>query len=178
MQNAAWLARRKELVMRARHIPIRDKNGIVVANAIVDAIDYLRLCRYRWHFGGRNGHVARWDVNHKRVWMHHEVMSTRQRLDHENRNPLDNRRSNLRVVSTAENAQNQDSRGGSSRHRGVVWDKTRNKWRAQAVLNGRCHNLGRFSNEEEAAVAASRFRAKHMPFSEDALMRERELVAA
>lgn len=147
---------------------------------IVDADDYARLSRYRWHIGGADRHVARWDRDHRRVWLHHEVLrlAVPVLVDHINLNPLDNRKANLRLATTALNAQNQGSRGGSSQHRGVVWDKTRGKWRAQCVLNGRCHNLGRYDNEEEAAHVVSTFRAEYMPFSEDARLAEQELVAA
>jgi hypothetical protein len=56
-------------------------------------------------------------------------------------------------------------KGGSSRHRGVTWDKRRSKWRAQAVVRGRCHFLGLFSDEQDAASRAKAFRDEHMPYA-------------
>lgn len=154
--------------MRTRRLPIHGRHGLR-AYALVDAEDHSRLAGYRWHLTGKKyGHVARWEPGHLRVYLHHQVLGVVTLLDHVNRNALDNRKENLRRATNAENAQNQDSRGGASRFRGVTWDRSRGKWRAQCVVDGKCHNLGRYDSEEEAGVVASRFRAAHMPFSEDA----------
>lgn len=87
-------------------------------------------------------------------------------VDHRNGDGLDNRRSNLRLVTRAQNKQNVSARGGYSKHRGVTFDRRRQKWKAQVKLNGTTHNVGRFDDELEAARAASAFRRQHMPFSE------------
>src|SRR5699024_11844646 len=43
-------------------------------------------------------------------------------------------------------------RGGStSRYKGVSWDKSRRRWRADIKVNGKQVHLGRFENEEDAA---------------------------
>jgi len=78
---------------------------------------------------------------------------------------LDNRKANLRIVTPQQSAQNVSSRGGSSLHRGVTWRKDKNKWVAQAQLNGKNHYLGLFDSEIEAARVAAEWRKKHMPFS-------------
>jgi hypothetical protein len=104
--------------------------------------------------------------------MHRFVLGLRKgdprKVDHKNRNRLDNRRENLRVVTSAENAQNLERNYGRSRHRGVAWHKVTKKWRAVVRLDGRQHHLGYFDDEDEAGAVASAFRAQHMPFSSDA----------
>lgn len=104
-----------------------------------------------------------------RVFLHRVILGLAPEdprlVDHIDGNTLDNRRANLRVVTAAQNAQNQGSRGGSSEHRGVTWDRARGKWMASAMLNGKRTTIGRFATEDEAAAAASAWRAKHMPFS-------------
>jgi hypothetical protein len=79
-------------------------------------------------------------------------------VDHVNGDGLDNRRSNLRVCTHAENARNQSSRTrmSTSRFRGVVWAKDRRKWRAMIGDNGRTVHLGNFTDEIEAAQAYDR----------------------
>lgn len=156
--------------MRTAKIPIHGIGGVVRAHALVDAEDLPRLALFRWHLVGPNKHVARWIRKGRRAYLHHDVMGSVELFDHINRNKLDNRRDNLRPATSAENAQNQDSRGGRSKYRGVVWDKPREMWRAQVMLDGRYKTLGRFRDEDEAGAAASRFRAEHMPFSEDAAL--------
>jgi hypothetical protein len=88
-------------------------------------------------------------------------------VDHINRDKLDDRRGNLRIVTPAESRQNTPAISG--RHRGVSWDAARGKWQAKAQLNGRMVQIGRFASEEEAHQAVSNWRSEHMPFSEDAI---------
>jgi hypothetical protein len=79
---------------------------------------------------------------------------TRLDVDHVNRNPLDNRRRNLRVVTRSRNLLNTVVRaGGSSRFRGVSLDRRSGKWKAYIKVNGRHRHLGLFAVEEEAARA-------------------------
>lgn len=156
--------------MRTAKLPIHGRGGVVRAHALVDAEDLPRLALHRWHLVGPKKHVARWIRKGARAYLHHDVMGSVEVFDHINRNKLDNRRENLRPATIAENSQNQDSRGGISRHRGVTWDKERRKFRAQVMLDGRYRTLGRFDSEDEAGAVAAKFRAEHMPFSEDAAL--------
>ncbi len=45
------------------------------------------------------------------------------------------------------------SRQHTSRFRGVLWDKCRNKWAARITVDDQCRSLGRFDDEIEAAKA-------------------------
>ena len=85
------------------------------------------------------------------TWLHHVVAGKKQ--DHVNRNGLDNRRSNLRPATKSQNMANAISRGGSSRFKGVLWDKARGKWKAQGKVNYKGICIGRFDLEEDAARA-------------------------
>jgi hypothetical protein len=84
--------------------------------ALVDEEDFERLSRYRWKAkpnGGMN-HVyavrntTTRDGRHLMVRMHREVLRYTGDLDidHINRNALDNRRANLRIVSRSVNSAN------------------------------------------------------------------------
>ena len=145
----------------------------VVAHARVDDDDLAELAQYRWHLSD-TGYAARWAGGRKdkhRVRMHRQILglerSDKRQTDHINRDKLDNRRQNLRVVAgDAENRQNVPARGGYSEHRGVTYDKTRGKWMAQAKC-GALRWVKRFDTEEEAAAAARAWREQHMPFALD-----------
>jgi hypothetical protein len=89
----------------------------------------------------------------------------KREVDHINHNKLDNRRSNLEIVTRAENGQNRIDGTGASRYRGVFWRADRQKWKACVELDGHAHHLGCFNSEEEAARVAAEWRAEHMPFS-------------
>jgi len=105
--------------------------------------------------------------------MHREILGISQagRLlqgDHINRNRLDNRKANLRIVDPAGQAQNHSARRGStSPFRGVSWHSVTGKWQARVGLDGRQHHLGVFSTEEEAARIAALFRIRYMPYATD-----------
>jgi hypothetical protein len=85
--------------------------------------------------------------------------------DHINRNKLDNRRSNLRIVPPTANTQNMVRHGGTSPYRGVHWAKAERRWRAQISKNGKGIALGYYDDEIEAARAAQRARLELMPYA-------------
>ena len=92
---------------------------------------------------------------HRLVWvMHHGSIPQDKQIDHIDRNPLNNKISNLRLVSDAENKLNLPMRKTNrSGHRGVHWDKERKKWFAQIQRNKKTTALGRFDNLEDAVEA-------------------------
>lgn len=160
-------------------IAISNRAGETIAHAQVDA-EEATLGEYCWlmQSGGYAVRVFR-DAFKKQhsVLMHRAVLGLSfgdgLHVDHINRDKLDNRKSNLRVVTLEQNAQNRPSnRGSTSQHRGVSWATDRSKWRANASLGGRgrskSFSLGYFDNELEAAAAASEFRIANMPFAVEA----------
>jgi hypothetical protein len=76
-------------------------------------------------------------------------------VDHINQDKSDNRWVNLRGATRPQNSANVavGARRNTSGLIGVVWDKSRSKWRAQIRISGRKTNLGRFESREEAARA-------------------------
>ncbi len=91
--------------------------------------------------------------------MHRVIMGCQPgdpHIDHVDHDGLNNRRANLRVASHSQNAANGRSHvDSSSTFKGVSWDASRSKWRAQIKDSANRSNrfLGRFDNEEEAARA-------------------------
>jgi len=80
-------------------------------------------------------------------------------IDHINGNRLDNRISNLRVVSKSQNAQNSLIRkDNSSGVKGVSWCKMMKKWFAYININKKRTKVGYFDNLSEAAKAVSEAR--------------------
>ncbi len=95
----------------------------------------------------------------QKITLHRAVMGFGPgdpRIDHVNGNGLDCRRSNLRVVTHAENIRNMRvPRTNTSGFKGVIRQnqKTGRMWRAQLKTDGRTHGLGSYCTAEEAARA-------------------------
>lgn len=151
-------------------VPLHGRDGTIKAFAVVDQADGDRVGQWPWWIRNGAGYVGGM-VEGQVVLLHHFIYGEVPGglvLDHINRCRLDNRRANLRVVTNAQNAQNQGSRGGSSSFRGVTWDKSRGKWMATGMLDGKRRTLGRFDSEDEAGRVAAEWRAAYMPFSAEA----------
>lgn len=74
-------------------------------------------------------------------------------IDHINREPDDNRFCNLREVTMQQNLMNRKFSKGSSEFKGVSFDKSKMKFKAQINIKGKRTHLGYFKCEIEAAMA-------------------------
>lgn len=132
-------------------------------SAIVDDECYNELNKWRWHCDGR-GYAARTEHNGydngKRVTqsikMHRQILRASKGVfvDHINGDKLDNRRSNLRFATTAQNNRNSKTPAhNSSGYKGVYEDKRnlKNKWQAYITVDNKKIHLGYFYTKEDAA---------------------------
>lgn len=132
------------------------------AYAMVDNDDFQGLSKYHWSVNG-NGYVWRsyWkDKKVKHESMHRRLLMCKhgEICDHINRNPLDNRKSNLRKCNKITNGQNSNKRkigrnGNpcSSKFKGVYFHA--GKWEVQIVVCKKKVYLGRFEDQKMAALA-------------------------
>jgi len=131
----------------ARYIPLTQGRF-----AIVDAEDYEELAKRKWFFAGqgKTGYaVSQQSRREKRVWMHRLIMKAPKGLyvDHIDWNGLNNRESNLRLCTAAENSQNRGPIANCySRYKGVSWHKTNKRWNPTIKACGKRYNLGAFKN--------------------------------
>lgn len=155
-------------------IPLCRRDGSISGYVLINAADVAWASQYRWHltdkgYAARNVWVGR---KHHMVPMHRELLGLSKgdglEVDHRNRNRCDNRRSNLRAVTSDDQHHNRSSyAGSSSRFRGVSWHKVTQKWRARVQVYGKTHYLGLFDSEEEAGAAIRAARLDVMPFALD-----------
>ena len=83
-------------------------------------------------------------------------------VDHINGIKDDNRWSNLRPATHAQNMRNRRSqKGSSSKFLGVSKHTASGKWQAYIRVNGKNTNLGYFKKEEDAAKAYDAAASKH-----------------
>lgn len=113
-------------------------------------------CWYESH-GYATTNMLMDDGTIKRVRLHVYVFSdcpVGRVRDHINGNRLDNRRDNIRFVTTQQNNHNHGkSKMNTSGHTGVSWDVDRKKWFARIKIDNKHINLGRFSNLQDAIAA-------------------------
>lgn len=155
-------------------VPLLGRGGSVRGYALVDAKDYDAVARRRWFLTG--GYAYRHEARNGKqvsVYMHRELMGLAQgdarQVDHINRNGLDNRRSNIRLVTAAENRQNQGhQRGSATGVRGVYWRPDIRKYVALVQVRYQRHYLGLFETLGEADAAACGGRARLMAHSPEA----------
>ena len=93
---------------------------------------------------------------HRIIWLISYGCFPAEQIDHIDGNGLNNRLSNLREVSDAENKKNlpmrSDNKSGVT---GVSWHRKANKWISQIQVKGENNYLGIFTNLEDALKARS-----------------------
>lgn len=127
-------------------------------HAIVDAEDYEWLSLYKWqyHSGYATRSVYVPGKNPKTIRMHRVITEAKKGLqvDHINSNRLDNRRSNLRVCTHAENMHNRGTMpNNKSGFIGVSWVKRERRWWAYISVNGKNKSLRYHNTATQAARA-------------------------
>lgn len=126
--------------------------------AIVDDEDYEALSVYTWYLDS-TGYPRRTYTSDKvrTIRMHTQILGKVPRkmaTDHINRDKLDNRRANLRVVPWQINCVNKSMQSNNtSGITGVSYDKRRDNWVVQMQRKGVCIYRRRFINLSDAIVA-------------------------
>lgn len=129
--------------------------------ALVDSQDYEQLNQWSWYANSNSPHLwyacRRKQVDKKRTLflMHRVILNAPRHLqvDHINGNGLDNTRANLRLCTQSQNLHNQRTVFGSSKYKGVYWNKFGKQWRAHIGIDGKVVHLGYFRSEKQAALA-------------------------
>lgn len=131
--------------------------------AIVDDQHFAHLSQYKWHalktktkyYAVRTSWI-KGQGRGKMIYMHREIMKPEDHLsvDHINGNSLDNRISNMRVVTHSQNLKNlKVNARNKSGFKGVSFIKNDKKWLASIQVNGKSKSLGRYLTKEDAYKA-------------------------
>lgn len=129
--------------------------------AIIDNDDLGLISNHEWYLAKRRkANYAATAINGRLVLMHRLILGLKTRLihaDHINSNGLDNRRSNLRTCTAAENNRN---RGAYKNNRvgfkGVSETVPGKRWNARITIDKKLISLGSFHTPELAARAYDR----------------------
>ena len=131
--------------------------------AVIDEEDYDMLEQHTWRAQNwGSGFYAVTNIRavdgRQRILSMHRLLLGLQRGDpregdHINHDTLDNRRSNLRVCTRAQNQYNYRSNRGASQYQGVTHLNRKTPWQATIQINGKHLYLGVFASEIAAAEA-------------------------
>lgn len=130
--------------------------------AIVDEADYAELSQYKWYTqnSGHTGYAKRMTSKSlgrpHLVRMHRVILDAPHdmQVDHINGDGLDNRRSNLRLCTNAENQHNRRKfKNTASKYKGLAFFSGPKMWGALIKIAGHKQWLGYFATEAEAAQA-------------------------
>lgn len=151
-------------------IDLYNKQREVISQAIIDVKDVDLVSSYKWT-KATNGYVMA-KIGDRIVYLHRFIMQNIKdicvkEVDHINRNPLDNRRVNLRLTTPSENLLNKSNYSNSkSGHKNIHFSKDRNKWVFSISYEGNRHSK-RFNTIEEAIVYRNNYYSKHNIFCYD-----------
>lgn len=160
--GGAFMKNKYEIRGDITAIFLNHKGGVV--ETLIETADLSTVSTYpgTWYLSGCGYVCGQVKITPGRkgkrrvIRLHRLVMNAPEGLevDHINRDRLDNRRSNLRLVTLQENLKNKSVyKNNKVGKTGVSFKKDVEKWRAYRYENGKQIHLGYFDTVEEAISA-------------------------
>lgn len=140
-------------------IALYDKNLKEVARAIIDLDDIQKVKKYKWTLNDSGYVVASVKGRKSKLRLHRYLMnvdkydSNSTEVDHIDKNPLNNRKSNLRVCSHKLNMINKSIQSNNTSGIAGVSQTKNGKWVAYLNLNEKRIFTKTFKIKEEAIIA-------------------------
>lgn len=132
-------------------VVLYNKQNEEVARTLIDLDDIDKVKQYKWCIV--KGYAVRGSDS---SGIHRLIMNCPKGMvvDHINHNPLDNRKSNLRICTQRQNVINSSKRSNNtSGVTGVSWNKVKGKWMSVIVVDGKTVFLGYFKDIKYATYA-------------------------
>jgi hypothetical protein len=124
----------------------------------IDKEDFDKVKRYSW-VADKNGYLMAQVGRKGQIRLHRLILNVgeSQIIDHINHDVTDNRKANLRICTTSQNAMNKKlPSNNTSGHKGVYFCNTRKKWIAIIGVMQKRIYLGGFENKQDAITARER----------------------
>ncbi len=137
--------------------------------ALVDDEDFEQVNKYKWWPNSRGyprsglgTHGYKTFMPHYVLKLHNIIVPGGYEIDHEDRNQLNNCKSNLRFATSNQNACNRTAQANNKAgYKGVHWDTERNKWLSQICYARHQMHIGRFNTIIEAALMYDIYACQH-----------------
>lgn len=139
-------------------------------SALIDIEDIEKVKYFKWNARYdktiKNFYIETTTLNHKTIRLHRLITNCPDDLvvDHINHNTLDNRKSNLRVCTQQENAENRNGAyitNVNSGYRNVYWSKRDKLWIVRLTKNYKRIYGGSFKDLKTAIIVAKNLRNKY-----------------
>lgn len=148
------------------HMDLYNKNGIKIAETVFDAKDVEKVRYIKWKLSGSGYVMNAPKFKGGNIHFTHIILNTDQFVDHIDHDPLNNKKSNLRILTRSQNQMNVNYRGVKKLKNG--------KYMAHIKLNQKMYNLGVYVFEEEALYA--RWYAETLLFGEYRYPKEKPVI--
>ena len=135
---------------------LKQQNEVV---ALVDYDDLPKLIPYKWRLS-KQGYA----INRVVGYMHRYILNSPKgsEVDHIFHNPLDNRKSKIRVCTSSQNSMNKThQRNSKTKVRGVYKCKSTGRYACEIKVNKKRIWLGRYDTLEEATVVRQQAELKY-----------------
>jgi hypothetical protein len=123
--------------------------------------DYYKISEYKWYLAGRGYAIGNHKNNSRRTVKMHRLLTSAKKgevVDHIDRNPLNNRKQNLRIVNQSLNTLNAKVFNTSKTGiKGVSYYKKRGCYRSYITINYKQIHLGYFETVYEAKNARKNY---------------------
>lgn len=148
--------------MATKKIPLNGKYG-KGKFVLVDEEDFTELSKYKWYGRLHKGKYLYAARDLATIRMHRVITDAPKGMvvDHINHDTLDNRKTNLRVCTNAENSRNSHVKKTVSGYKGVYPVTRSNSWQAVVTVGYKRVYLGIFGTREEAAIAYNKSALEH-----------------
>ena len=135
------------------------RDGTTKGLVLIDSNKVQEISAYKWHIS-KNYACAH--IKGDKISLHRFLLSGKI-IDHINRDKLDNRVSNLREVSRAQNTINREKirKKTSSSYKGVSFHSRDRVWTAYITVNKKRISLGIYKSEIDAARTYDRAAIKY-----------------
>lgn len=137
---------KNKFIVHEDYVEVYDSNNQMF---VIDLNDLALAQQYTWRVNSKGYAESRGSIMLHRLILNAEP---NQQVDHIDRNPANNRRSNLRLCTLQQNLFNRDKlKTNTSGYKGVL--KYRDKWYAQIQKDRKIYRSENFSSKHDAARA-------------------------
>lgn len=134
-------------------IVLYNKNCEEIARTKIDLDDIEKIKPYKWGTRKTNGLIYTISTINEKIIILGSFLLNKNNgiLNYKNKNTLDNRKNNLRIVDRSKNGMNcRIGKNNTSGFTGIFWNKLNKNWVAQIKVNKINIKLGSYKNKDEA----------------------------